>query len=112
MIERYRGSGLRFEAFLMRYPAVADVVTDPRGTKARIRFGNRRYGRYAAPPEPPFYYRIWDEHELDRFAGYEPAPPFEEFVVPRGFELPLDEAGNMLKTNVITETEPYEVIAQ
>ena len=110
MIERYRRSGLRLEAFLMRYPAVADVVTDPRGTKARMRFGNRRYGRYAPPPEPPFYYRIWDEHELARFASYEPAPPFEELVEPRGFELPLDEAGNMLKTNVVTEEEPYEVI--
>jgi hypothetical protein len=32
-------------------------------------------------------------------------------VVPRGFELPLDEGGNMLKTNVISEDEPYEVIA-
>jgi len=111
MIERYRRAGLRLEAFLMRYPAVADVVTDPRGTKARIRLGNRRYGRYAPPPEPPFYYRIWDEDELGRFAAFEPAPPFEEFVVPRGFELPLDEAGNMLKTNVVTEEEPYEVIA-
>ena len=68
-------------------------------------------GRYRPPPEGDLYYRIWDEDELGRFAGFEPAPHFEEFVVPRGFELPLDEAGNMLKTNVVTEEEPYEVIA-
>ena len=111
MIERARRAGLGLEAFLMRIPAAADIVTDPRGTKARIRFGNRRYGRYAPPPEPPFYYRIWDEAEVERFASYEPAPAFEEFVRPRGFSLPLDDAGDMLKTNVVTENEPYELIA-
>jgi glycosyltransferase involved in cell wall biosynthesis len=111
MIERWRASGLRLEAFMIRTPIVADVVTDPRGTKARVRFGDRRYGRYAPPPEPPFYYRIWEEDELARFADARPAPAFEDFVVPRGFELPLDEGGNMLKTNVISEDEPYEVIA-
>jgi hypothetical protein len=112
MIERWRASGLRLEAFMVRHPVVADVVTDPRGTKARVRFGNRRYGRYAPPAEPPFYYRIWDDHELARFADADPAPAFEDFVSPRGFDLPLDEHGNMLKTNVIAEDEPYEVIAQ
>jgi glycosyltransferase involved in cell wall biosynthesis len=111
MIERASRAGLGLEAFLMRVPAAADIVTDPRGTKARIRFGNRRYGRYAPPPEPPFYYRIWDKAEVGRFVAYEPAPPFEEFVRPRGFSLPLDDAGDMLKTNVVTEDEPYELIA-
>ena len=112
MIERARRAGLALEAFLMRVPAAADIVTDPRGTKARVRFGNRRYGRYAPPPEPPFYYRIWDEAEVESFASHEPAPPFEDFVRPRGFSLPLDEAGDMLKTNVVAEDEPYELIAR
>jgi glycosyltransferase involved in cell wall biosynthesis len=111
MIERWRRSGLKLEAFLMCLPVAADIVTDPRGTKARIRLGNRRYGRYVPPPEPPFYYRIWDEDELARFADYEPAPPFEDFVEPRGFELPLDQHGDLLKTNIISEEEPYELIA-
>ena len=30
---------------------------------------------------------------------------------PLGFDLPLDEGGNLLKTNVIAEDEPYELIA-
>ena len=111
MIERWRRSGLRLEAFLMRYPAVADVVTDLRGTKARVRFGNRRYGRYAPPPDGDLYYRIWDEAELGRFAHHQPAPGFEDYVEPLGFELPLDEDGNLLKTNVISEDEPYELVA-
>ena len=108
MVQRYRDSELRLEAFLRRIPVVADVVTDPRGTKARVRFGNRRYGRYAPPPEGDLYYHVWDESELDAFADGPPA--FEDFVRPLGFELPLDEGGNLLKTNVITEDEPYELV--
>jgi glycosyltransferase involved in cell wall biosynthesis len=110
MIERGRQAGLELEAFLMRVPAAADVVTDPRGTKARIRFGNRRYGRYAPPVDGERYYRIWDESELTRFAAIEPAPAFEDIVEPIGFDLPLDEHGNLLKTNVIDDDEPYETL--
>ena len=110
MIRRYQVSGLELEAFLMRFPAVADVVTDPRGTKARIRLGNRRYGLYRPPPAGNLYYRIRDESELARFEHLEPAPGFEDFVEPIGFELPLDEQGDLLKVSVINETEPYELI--
>ena len=111
MIDRARRSGLELEAFLMRIPAAADVVTDPRGTKARIRLGNRRYGHYAPPAGDGLYYRIWDEGEIARFAELEPAPGFEDIVEPIGFDLPLDEHGDLLKTNVIDEDEPYESIA-
>jgi len=111
MIERARLAGLELEAFLMRIPAAADIVTDPRGTKARVRFGNRRYGHYAPPAGGDLYYRIWDEAEVARFAELEPAPGFEDIVDPIGFGLPLDEHGDLLKTNVIDEDEPYESIA-
>jgi glycosyltransferase involved in cell wall biosynthesis len=110
MICRYRSSGLHLEAFLMRFPAVADIVTDPRGTKARIRRGNRRYGLYRPPPSGDLYYRIWDESELARFDHLEPAPGFEDFVEPIGFELPLDQHGDLLKVSVINESEPYELV--
>jgi glycosyltransferase involved in cell wall biosynthesis len=111
MIDRWRQARLKLEAFLMRSPVAADIVTDPRGTKARIRLGNRRYGLYRPPPAGELYYRIWDEHELARFAGVEPAPAFEDIVEPIGFELPLDRAGNLLKVNVVSEDEPYDLIA-
>jgi glycosyltransferase involved in cell wall biosynthesis len=108
---RYRASGLELEAVMMRYPVAADVVTDPRGTKARVRAGNRRYGRYAPPPEGRFYYRIWDDEELERrFGDLRPAPGFEDYVQPLGFELPLDEGGNLLKASVIGESESYELV--
>jgi glycosyltransferase involved in cell wall biosynthesis len=111
MIRRYESSGLRLEAFLMTVPAVADVVTDPRGTKARIRQGNRRYGRYAPPPGgSALYYRIHDAEELEELARMEPAPAFEDAVEPCGFELPLDADGNLLKADVISPEEPYELV--
>jgi len=110
MIRRYRDSGLRLEAFLMRFPAVADIISDPRGTKARIRLGNRRYGLYRPPPAGDLYYRIWDESELARFEHLDPAPGFEDFVEPLGFELPLDEHGDLLKVSVVGESEPYELV--
>jgi glycosyltransferase involved in cell wall biosynthesis len=110
MIERWRASGLELEAVLARIPVAADIVTDPRGTKARIRLGNRRYGRYAPPPNGSLYYRIWAEEELAQFARAQPAAAFEDIVEPLGFELPLDAHGGLLKTNVITEDEPYELI--
>jgi glycosyltransferase involved in cell wall biosynthesis len=110
MIDRARRAGLELEAFLMRIPAAADVVTDPRGTKARVRFGNRRYGHYAPPAADGLYYRIWNEEELARFADLHPAPGFEDIVEPLGFDLPLDEGGNLLKTNVISGDEPYETL--
>ena len=111
MIRRYRSSGLRLEAFLMTVPAVADVVTDPRGTKARIRQGNRRYGRYAPPPGgSPLYYRIREPQELEQLARMKPAPAFEDVVEPCGFELPVDEQGNLLKADVISPEEPYELV--
>jgi hypothetical protein len=110
MIERWRGSSLRLEAFARRIPVAADIVTDPRGTKARVRLGNRRYGRYAAPPQNDLYFRIWEEEELARVPMADPALAYEEVVEPLGFELPLDDQGNLLKTDVIGEDEPYELV--
>ena len=111
MVGRYCVSGLHLEAFMRRLPVVADIVTDPRGTKARVRFGNRRYGRYAPPAAGDLYYRIRHESQLEPFRDANPAPAFEDYVEPLGFELPFDANGNLLKTNVIGEDEPFELIA-
>lgn len=111
MLERYAASGRRLERFLMRVPVLAPIVTDPRGTTAKIRMGNRRYGHYMAPPEGRSYYEIHDLSELERRHGdSHPAPSLEEFVKPIGFELPLDRDGHMLKRSVITHDEPYTLI--
>lgn len=111
MLDRYRRLGPRLERVLMRLPVAASIVTDPRGTTAKIRAGNRRYGRYIPPPEGDAYYRIYDEEEAHgRFGGLRPAPGFEDMVEARGFELPLDENGDLRKVSVIREDEPYELV--
>jgi glycosyltransferase involved in cell wall biosynthesis len=111
MLARYRRSGLRLERVLMRRPVAAAIVTDPRGTAAKIRLGNRRYGHYFPPPDGRFYYNVSDDAELAvRFGDAYPAPSFEQFVQPLGFDLPLDENGDLRKVSVISDEEPYELV--
>jgi hypothetical protein len=113
MLERFARSGKKLERYLMRLPVMAPIITDPRGTSAKIRCQNRRYGRYFAPPGGRFYYRIWDTDEARRaFGAIKPAPAFEDMVEPIGFELPLDENGEMRKVSVIHDDEPYELVDQ
>jgi glycosyltransferase involved in cell wall biosynthesis len=112
MVARFFASGMDLETVLMRYCVNADIVTDMRGTKARVRGGNRRYGNYMAPRSGDLYYKIFDGSELPaRFGGIHPAPGFEDVVEPIGYELPYDAGGNLLKTGALdTATEPYELI--
>lgn len=108
MLARYARSGMRLERYLMRTPVLAAILTDPRGTTAKIRMGNRRYGRYVPPPGGRFYYRIYELDEARRrFAHSLPAPAFEDMVEPNGFDLPLDEHGDLRKVSVIREDEPF-----
>lgn len=109
MLRRYKQSGLKLERCLVRIPVAADVITDPIGTKARIR-GNRRYGKYFAPPSGKFYYRIWGESELHRFADIQPAIAFEDIIEPIGFSLPYDNQGNLLKNPHRSEDDEFEWI--
>lgn len=106
MHKRCRKSGLKLERMLMKICPAADIVTDPRGTKARIR-GNRRYGKYMAPPDGRFYYQIIDENELAIQSSSLPVA-FEDLVKPVGYELPLDKEGNLLKNSYVDMSDPFE----
>lgn len=110
MLDRYVKSGLNLEAVMMRYPVCADILTDPRGTKAKIRGGGRRYGRYMPPCGGNIYYRIWDDAEVKTLPSAGASLAFEEIVKPIGYDLPLDSTGNLLKVSVINEDEPYELV--
>jgi len=97
MLRRHAHVGPRLERYLMRLPVLAQVVTDARGATAKIRAGNRRYGRYTPPPEGRLYYRIRGLDEaVRRFGAVEPAAAFEDVVDPLGFRLPVDGQGNLL----------------
>ena len=112
MVLRYFQSGLDLENVLMRYCVNADIVTDMRGSKARVRGGNKRYGRYLAPTGGDIYYRLLDWEEMPRrFSGIHPAPGFEDVIEPIGFELPFDREGNLLKDGSLDpDREPFELI--
>lgn len=106
IVRRYRQSGLKLRKGLLQQPVLAEIITDPNGTQARVR-GNRRYGRYFEPPAGTLYYRISDEAEARLLRGS--AVPFEEAVEPLGFDLPLDRHGNRLK-NPLGPDDPFEWI--
>lgn len=108
LVGRYRRSGLRLRKALLEVPVLAEIITDPKGCQARVR-GNRRYGRYLAPPSEPFYYRVWDESDARALPHRGSAIAFEDIVEPLGFDLPFDEDGNRLK-NSIDSSDPFTSI--
>lgn len=109
MLRRYAHSGLKLERYLTTMPVCASIMTDPIGSMARIR-GNRRYGRYFAPPEGRFYYRIWEEAEARRLRAGRKVVAFEDIVVPLGYALPCDAQGNALKNPHQRDDDPFEWI--
>lgn len=105
VVRRYERAGLRLRKALLEVPAIAEIITDPKGTQARVR-GNRRYGRYFAPPQGPFYYRVWSEPEAAVLPHGGSAIAFEDIVQPLGFDLPYDDRGNRLRSS-IDSADPF-----
>jgi glycosyltransferase involved in cell wall biosynthesis len=99
MVRRFRDAGLKLRKALLEVPVMAEIITDPNGTQARVR-GNRRYGRYLPPPAGPLYYRVLTESEAAALPRRGSAIAFEDIVQPLGFDLPYDAHGNRLKNPV------------
>ena len=100
MIARFQSSGQKWHQATLLKPVAADIINDALGCKAKIRKG-RRYGRYTAPVDGNFYYEIRPAAALPESDGAYPLA-FEDFVRPVGFDLPLDEHGDMLKASLDT----------
>ncbi len=100
MIARFQASGRTWHQATLMKPVAADIINDELGCKAKIRKG-RRYGRYTAPEDGPFYYEIRNEAGLPEGEDGYPLS-FEENVRPIGFSLPLDARGDLLKTSIDT----------
>jgi hypothetical protein len=97
MIERFQSSGESWQQATLMVPVAADIINDHLGCKAKVRRG-KRYGRYAAPVGGELYYHLVSESELRRPGDLPLA--FEDVVRPCGFELPLDERGDMRKAAI------------
>ena len=100
MLERWQQSKLPWQRSIAILPVSADILTDPTGTKAKVR-GDRRYGMYL-PPQQDYYYQIYSQNEAETIFNLSTPIAFEEFVKPIGFQLPLDENGGLLKTGINT----------
>lgn len=101
MLSAWWQSGIAWQRAIPIVPVAADILTDPTGTKAKVR-GDKRYGRYVPSVDGSFYYRIKKQTELSGLRGRRLPVCFEEFVEPVGFELPLDASGALLKTAINT----------
>lgn len=96
MLTRWQNSGMPLQRAMPVLPVSADILTDDLGTKAKVR-GEKRYGDYKPPVQDEFYYRIRKQDEVARLWRNDLPVSFEDFVEPVGFNLPLDEQGNLLK---------------
>lgn len=85
-------------------PPAAAIITDPRGTNARVR-GNRRYGKYFPPHKNFTYYKIheYDDLVLKHDTTKMPAG-LEDIVETIGFKKPIDVQGNWLKNPINPDT--------
>jgi hypothetical protein len=98
MIERFQNSGFHWQQALMMKPVAADIINDGIGCKAKIRHG-KRHGVYTPPAEGSFYYEVLSESELPDDEEEYPLS-FEKTVRPIGFDLPLDDRGDLLKSSL------------
>ena len=85
-------------------PPAAAIITDPRGTNARVR-GNRRYGKYFAPQKDFAYYKIYEYDEMLAKYGKSQTPiGLEDMVETIGFPKPVDSQGRWLKNPINPDT--------
>jgi hypothetical protein len=90
-------------SYVLVSPAAAQIVTDPRGTNARVR-GDRRYGAYWPPHGGDLYYQIVDAIPCAKDALH--PVPIEDVVKlaqPIGWEPPLAADGSWLKNPIRPE---------
>ena len=98
MIERFQNSGFHWQQALMMKPVAADIINDTIGCKAKIRHG-KRHGVYTPPVKGAFYYEIMPEASLPDHDGGYPLS-FEKTIRPIGFDLPLDDRGDLIKSSL------------
>lgn len=101
MLTRWQNSGMPLQRIIPVLPVSADILTDDLGTKAKVR-GNKRYGNYKPPAKDKFYYHIRKQEEVLGLWKNTLPVSFEDFIEPIGFNLPLDEYGNLLKGDINT----------
>jgi glycosyltransferase involved in cell wall biosynthesis len=109
MVQRFYENGEPLQQAVLSLSVAADIVTDPIGSKAKVR-GDKRYGVYMPPPTGRYYYEINDQCPSRSTSSLLPRP-FEDSVKPLGFSLPLDENGNLKKADHINMNVIQEIVS-
>lgn len=102
MLQRVRAMQLSrtLVSYVLASPAAAQIVTDPRGTNARVR-GNRRYGAYWPPHDGDLYYTIADSIPCIMTAKHPVAiEDAVKLATPIGWDPPLAADGSWLKNPI------------
>ena len=94
-------------------PVAAAIVTDSRGTNARVR-GNKRYGDYWEPKKDFRYYKIHDyDNVVEKYKSSNTLVSIETIVETVGFDAPIDSSGNWKKNPIRPDTagpEDYTIL--
>lgn len=104
MVKRFYEQKIPFQQALLSSPVASEIITDPIGTKARVR-GQFRYGVYSPPKKGKFYYEIRKENSND-LNSYALPLSLESNSKPNGYSLPIDKNGNILKATDLN----YDVV--
>ena len=102
MEKQFYANQIPWQHAILSTPVAADIVTDPIGTKAKVR-GDKRFGKYFPPITGENYYEYIDYIELLKKDSTKYPLSFEENVFPIGYDLPLDSDGNLLKASYINK---------
>lgn len=102
MLQRVRAMHLArsLVSYVLASPAAMQIITDPRGTNARVR-DNRRYGAYWPARSEDLYYGIVDDIPCPLNAAH--PIPIEEVALlakPNGWDPPLALDGSWLKNPI------------
>jgi len=99
MIDRVREKELCLQLATPQVPLAADIINDEFGCKAKFRKGVR-YGNYTPPPHGDLiYYEIKSYKDRLKSICDNRPQSFSECVVPLGFDIPKDTAGDRLKAS-------------
>ena len=99
MVKNFYSNAKPYQQGLLNNSVAADIITDPIGSKAKVR-GNKRYGLYSLPKRKPFYYEISTLEKKDYIKNKFPQN-FEENIISTGIKIPLDKDGNLIKAQSI-----------
>ena len=99
MVKKFYINSVPYQQGILNDSVAADIITDPTGSKAKVR-GDKRYGLYLSPKIKPYYYKI-TKLEKKEYSKNKLPNNFEDNIKSTGIKIPLDGKGNLIKADSI-----------